>query len=166
MKDNDNLYWIWLADKCGVACREFSRLIAMFENPFEIYRLDAEEIGSIDGISERLKNALCSKSLEYAYSTLKYCKKNGVKIIAYSDAKYPQRLKSLEDPPVLLYCVGELPDLDRIVSIGVVGTRKMSAYGAHSAYKISYELASANFTVVSGMALGIDAVSACAALTA
>lgn len=166
MKDNDSLYWIWLADKCGVACREFSRLIGMFENPFEIYRLDTEEIGAIDGISERLKNALCSKSLEYSYSVLKYCKKNGVKIIAYADKEYPQKLKSLEDPPVLLYCVGELPDLDRIVSVGIVGTRKMSAYGAHSAYKISYELASANFTIVSGMALGIDAVAACAALDA
>ena len=166
MKDNDNLYWIWLADRCGAGCREFSRLIGMFENPFEIYRLDTEEIGAIDGISERLKNALCSKSLEYAYSVLKYCKKNGVGIIAYSDEKYPQKLKTLEDPPVLLYCLGELPDLDRRVAVGIVGTRKMSAYGAHSAYKISYELASANFTIVSGMALGIDAVAACAALDA
>lgn len=166
MKDNDNLYWIWLADKCGVACREFSRLIGMFENPFEIYRFDTEEIGTIDGISERLKNALCSKSLEYAYSVLKYCKKNGIEIITYADKKYPQKLKTLEDPPVLLYCVGELPDLDRQVAVGVVGTRKMSAYGAHSAYKISYELASANFCIVSGMALGIDAVAECAALDA
>ena len=64
MNDNDSLYWIWLSEKCGVASREFSRLIGMFENPFEIYRLDTEEIGAIDGISERLKNALCSKSLE------------------------------------------------------------------------------------------------------
>lgn len=166
MKDNDNLYWIWLADKCGVACREFSRLIGMFENPFEIYRFDTEEIGAIDGISERLKNALCSKSLEYAYSVLKYCKKNGIEIITYADKKYPQKLKTLEDPPVLLYCVGELPDLDRQVAVGVVGTRKMSAYGAQSAYKISYELASANFCIVSGMALGIDAVAECAALDA
>ena len=166
MKDNDNLYWIWIADKCGVACREFSRLIGMFENPFEIYRFDTEEIGAIDGISERLKNALCSKSLEYAYSVLKYCKKNGIEIITYADKKYPQKLKTLEDPPVLLYCVGELPDLDRQVAVGVVGTRKMSAYGAQSAYKISYELASANFCIVSGMALGIDAVAECAALDA
>lgn len=166
MKDNDSLYWIWLADKCGVACREFSRLIGMFESPFEIYRLDTEEIGAIDGISERLKNALCSKSLEYSYSTLRYCKKNGVKIIAYADNEYPQKLRSIEDPPVLLYCIGELPDLDRRIAVGIVGTRKMSAYGAHSAYKISYELAAANFTVVSGMALGIDAVAACAALDA
>ena len=166
MKDNDSLYWIWLSDKCGVACREFSRLIGMFENPFEIYRLETEEIGAIDGISERLKNALCSKSLERAYSTLKYCKGCGVKIITYADREYPQGLKTLEDPPVLLYCLGELPNFDRHVSIGIVGTRKMSAYGAHSAYKISYELASANFCIVSGMALGIDAVAACAALDA
>lgn len=166
MNDNDSLYWIWLSEKCGVASREFSRLIGMFENPFEIYRLDTEEIGAIDGISERLKNALCSKSLEYAYSVLKYCKKNGVSIISYADRAYPQKLRTLEDPPVLLYCIGELPDLDRQVAVGIVGTRKMSAYGAQSAYKISYELASANLSIVSGMALGIDAVAACAALDA
>ena len=52
MNDNDSLYWIWLADKCGIASREFAHLIGMFENPFEIYRLDTEEIGAIDGISE------------------------------------------------------------------------------------------------------------------
>ena len=166
MNENDNLYWIWLSEKCGVASREFSRLIGMFESPFEIYRLDTEEIGAIDGVSERLKNALCSKSLEYAYSVLKYCKKNGVRIISYADRAYPQKLRTLEDPPVLLYCIGELPDFDRQVAVGIVGTRKMSAYGAQSAYKISYELASANLCVVSGMALGIDAVAACAALDA
>ena len=166
MKDNDSLYWIWLADKCGPASREFAHLIGMFENPFEIYRLDTEEIGAIDGISERLKNALSSKSLEYAYSVLKYCKKCGVQIIAYSDEKYPSKLKTLEDPPVLLYCLGELPNLDRRVSVGIVGTRKMSAYGAQSAYKISYELAAANLCIISGMALGIDSIAACGALDA
>ncbi len=166
MKDNDSLYWIWLADKCGPASREFARLISMFENPFEIYRLDTEEIGAIDGISERLKNALASKSLERAYSTLKYCKKSGVQIIAYSDERYPARLKTLEDPPAILYCLGELPNFDRQIGVSVVGTRKMSAYGAESAYKISYELASANICVISGMALGIDAIAACGALDA
>ena len=166
MTDNDSLYWIWLADKCGPASREFARLISMFDNPFEIYRLDTEELGAIDGISERLKNALASKSLEHAYSTLKYCKKSGVQIIAYSDERYPARLKTLEDPPAILYCLGELPNFDRQIGVAVVGTRKMSAYGAESAYKISYELASANICVISGMALGIDAIAACGALDA
>ena len=166
MMSEDRLYWLWLAQKCGVASKEFARLIARFENPFEIFRLEPEEIGAIDCISDRLKDRLSEKSLEASYSLLKYCSKNKIEIIAYSDKKYPSRLKTLEDPPAVLYCMGELPDLNRLICIGVVGTRKISAYGMHSAYKISYELASAGTCVVSGMALGIDAVAACAAIEA
>lgn len=166
MYDDNSLYWIWLAEKCGVASKEFARLIGRFEDPFEIYRLENEEIGAIDCISEHLKNALCRKSLEDAYSILKYCKRSGVDIISYGDKRYPSRLKTLEDPPAVLYCLGRFPDFDRRLCIGVVGTRKISAYGIESAYKIAYELAAAHVCVVSGMALGVDAVAACGALEA
>ncbi len=166
MYDDNTLYWIWLADKCGVASKEFAKLIARFENPFEVYRLEPEEIDTIDFISERLKGALSKKSLEYAYSVIKYCRKNDVSIITYGDSRYPARLKTLEDPPAVLYCLGELPELNRRICVGMVGTRNISAYGAQSAYKIAYELAAANVCVVSGMALGVDAVAACGVLEA
>lgn len=166
MYDEDRLYWIWLAQRCGIASKDFARLMSRFDNPFEIYRLEPEEIIAIDFIGERLKDALSSKSLEEAYAILRYCKENKVDIIAYNDEQYPSRLKILEDPPVLLYCVGRLPDLNRRLCVGVVGTRKISAYGMEAAYKISYELSAANICVVSGMALGVDAVSACGALEA
>ncbi|MBE6596914.1 MAG: DNA-protecting protein DprA [Ruminococcaceae bacterium] len=166
MYDDNTLYWIWLADKCGAASKEFAKLIARFENPFEIYRLEPEEIDAIDFIGERLKAALSKKSLESAYSVIKYCRQKDVSIISYGDKRYPSRLKTLEDPPAVLYCLGEIPDFDKRLCVAVVGTRDISAYGAQSAYKISYELAAANVCVVSGMALGIDAVAACGALEA
>ena len=166
MRDDSGLYWIWLADKCGAASKDFARLIARFEDPFEIYRLEPEEIEAIDFIGTRLKSALSNRSLESAYSIIKYCKKHDVDIITYGDSRYPTRLRSLEDPPAVLYCLGKLPNLEDRVCIGVVGTRKISAYGMESAYKIAYELASSNVCVVSGMALGGDAVAACAALEA
>lgn len=166
MLSEDRLYWVWLADKCGVASKEFARLIARFENPFDIFRLDTEELYAIDCISERLQDKLSEKSLEHAYSVLKYCSNSGIDIITYGDKRYPLRLKTLEDPPVLLYCMGTFPNFDDRLCIGVVGTRKISAYGMQSTYKISYELAAAKACVVSGMALGVDAVSACAALEA
>ena len=166
MLSEDRLYWVWLAEKCGVASKEFARLIARFENPFEIFRLDAEELYAVDCIDDRLRDRLSQKSLEQAYSILKYCSKNGIDIITYGDKRYPLRLKTLEDPPVLLYCIGEFPKFDDRLCIGVVGTRKISAYGMQSTYKISYELASAAVCIVSGMALGVDAVAACAAIEA
>ena len=166
MLSEDRLYWVWLSQKCGAASKEFARLIARFENPFDIFRLDADELYAIDCIGDVLRDKLSEKSLEQAYSVLKYCSKNGIDIISYGDKRYPLRLKTLEDPPVLLYCMGTFPKFDDRLCIGVVGTRKISAYGMQSTYKISYELASASACIVSGMALGVDAVAACAAMEA
>ena len=166
MLSEDRLYWVWLSQKCGAASKEFARLIARFENPFDIFRLDAEELYAIDCIGDALRDKLSEKSLEHAYSILKYCSQNAIDIISYGDKRYPLRLKTLEDPPVLLYCIGTFPKFDDRLCVGVVGTRKISAYGMQSTYKISYELASASACIVSGMALGVDAVAACAALEA
>ncbi len=166
MRDDNSLYWIWLAEKCGIASKEFPRLISHFEDPFEIYRLEPEEIEAINCIGNRLKSALCDRSLERAYSIIKYCKKHGIDIISYADTRYPSNLRTLEDPPIVLYCLGKLPKTENRICIGVVGTRKISAYGMESAYKISYELAASNVCIVSGMALGVDAVAACGALDA
>jgi len=166
MQDKDCLYWIWLAQKCGVASRDFARLIRRVESPFELYRMESEELEGMYEISPRLRDALGEKSLEKAYGILRYCKKEGIGMLPYGDSRYPARLRNLEDPPVLLYYLGELPDFNNRLFIGVVGTRKMSEYGLQSAYTISYELSSANVCVVSGMASGVDGVAACAALEA
>ena len=166
MLGEDTLYWIWLARACGVASKNFVRLIERFVDPFDIYSLDEGEIEYIEGIGEQLKQKLCDKSLEESYSVLKFCKKNRVDIISYGDKRYPSRLKQLEDPPAVLFCKGKLPDLNSRICIAVVGTRKMSEYGKQAAYKIAYEMSAANAVVVSGMALGIDGVAAGGAIAA
>lgn len=166
MKDENTLYWIWLSQKCGIASRQFSRLIEKYDDPFDLYRLDGDEIEQLEGINDALKAKLCEKDLDAAYSTLRYCKENKVDVVSYGDGRYPSRLKNIEDAPILLYCLGHFPDFNTSLCIGVVGTRKMSEYGKQSAYKISYELASAGVVIVSGMALGVDGAAACGALSA
>lgn len=166
MKDESSLYWIWLSEKCGIASKEFGRLAEQYDDPFELYRMDDEEIERLSGIGHALKSRLCEKSLESAYAILRYCKNNRIAVIPYADVRYPARLRSIEDPPVLLYATGKIPDWNDRLCVGMVGTRKMSEYGRQTAYKISYELAAANAVVVSGMALGVDGVAACGALAA
>lgn len=165
MKDENTLYWLWLAEKCGVASKQFGRLAERYENPFDLYRLDEDEIEQLEGISAPLKAKLCEKGLEASYSILKYCKENRVDIISYGDRRYPERLKTIEDAPILLYCLGHFPDFNSSLCVGMVGTRKMSEYGKQTAYKIGYELASAGAIVVSGMALGVDSAAAAGALS-
>ncbi len=166
MKDENKLYWIWLSQRFGAASKSFPSFADKLDDPYDIYRLETEEIEQIEGISQRLKEKLADKSLDEAYTILKYCKNHDIDIIGYSDKRYPARLRVIEDPPVMLYCKGKLPDMNGRLCLGVVGTRKMSEYGKRSAYKISYELGAANVCVVSGMALGVDAVAACGALEA
>ena len=160
MKDENNLYWVWLSCRLGAESKEFGRLIGTISDPYDIYRMSEEEIEQLR-LKGSTKKKLCDKSLTDAYGIVKYCKSEKVEIIGYGSKKYPERLRSIEDPPVVLYCQGKLPDLNNTLCIGIVGTRKMSEYGMRSAYKISYELAAAGVCVVSGMASGIDGISAC-----
>lgn len=166
MKDESTLYWLWLSERCGTASRDFGTLMRQYDHPFDVYCLDEEEIEHLTGIGERLKERLCDKNLDFAYQTRHTCEKMGADIVPYGSPLYPERLKKLEDPPVLLYVLGQLPQMNDRLCIGMVGTRKMSEYGRESAYKISYELAAAYGVIVSGMARGVDGVAACGALAA
>lgn len=166
MLHDELLYWIWLSLRTGVANYEFVRLLDYYETPFEIYSAENEEISRIEGISPQLVESLSDKNIDDARRYQHYCAKYGVGLLTYGDPKYPARLKKIQNPPVLLYYKGTIPDLDTVPAISIVGTRKMSEYGKQMAYRISYELASAGITVVSGMALGIDGVASCGALAA
>lgn len=165
-KDENALYWIWLAEKFGIASKEFPSFVTTFDDPYDVYRMSEEELEQIEGIKDITKARLADKSLEIPYKYLKYCQRQGIDVIGYTDERYPSRLRTIENPPVMLYCLGKLPNVDQRLCIGMVGTRKMSEYGKCSAYKIAYELSAARVCVVSGMALGIDGVCAAAALKA
>ncbi len=165
-KDDNILYWLWLSEKLGAGANYFSLFGDGFDSPFEIYSMTEDEIEHLEGVSSRMKDRLCDKSLENAYSVLKYCKSSRIDILTYYSSEYPERLKDIPNPPMVLYCKGKLPKIDTKLCIAMVGTRKMSEYGKQTAYRISYELAASNVCIVSGMAAGIDGVCACGALEA
>lgn len=86
---------------------------------------------------------------------LELANKLDVEIIPYTSPKYPKRLLDIADHPILLYVQGQLlPSDNRCIAI--VGTRQASIYGKEMAEKFSHELAEAGFTIVSGLARGID----------
>jgi DNA processing protein len=87
----------------------------------------------------------------------------GVKAINWHDPLYPARLKEISDPPPVLYFKGELLPSDER-AIAVVGTRSPTSYGREAAASLTTDLARTGITIVSGMALGIDAVAHRAAL--
>lgn len=84
------------------------------------------------------------------------CVEHEVHLISYRDAGYPQRLGEVEDAPPLLFVQGDLTRDDEL-AVAIVGTRKATPYGRSVARRLAGDLARRGFTIVSGMALGIDA---------
>ena len=106
------------------------------------------------------------RTIRAAAKILEECAEKGIHILCWPDAAYTARLKNIPDPPLVLYYKGNLPDLDRVPVIGVVGTRKASAYGLTAAKRLGYQIATCGGLVVSGMAFGIDGMAMRGALTA
>lgn len=90
-------------------------------------------------------------------------RKYNIGYLTFKDKNYPKLLKEIPDCPAILYIKGNLLALTNN-PIGVVGSRKYSSYGQRHAYSFSKELASSGFSIISGLALGIDAFAHRAAL--
>ncbi len=162
---NSFLKWIWLAEKCGAGSSDVLKLVEKIGSIEDIYAADYDRYSSL-GLGERLCEELCDKDTGKAEKIVKYCQMARVGILTYESSEYPVSLRSLKNPPAVLYYLGNLPDFNKSLCIAVVGTRTMSEYGMKAAYKIAYEVASSGAVVVSGMALGIDGIASCAAIAA
>ena len=162
----DYLYWIWLSLCFGPGVGGFEEVLEAFGDPYSAYVADDATLKRYFSKKPELCSRLRDKDLRRAHEIYEFCVRRQVSVLTYGDISYPARLKTIKNPPILLYYLGTLPALNRSLCIGVVGTRKMSEYGKRMAYKISYELASAGAVIVSGMALGCDAVAAAGAIGA
>ncbi len=160
------LYWVWLSEKCAPDTPVFSILYHTLGSVEKIYSATEEELKNVYGISKKNIKMFLDKSTDRAVDILKKCQKNNIGILPYNDELFPSRLRTIKNPPVLLYYKGRLPEFDKEVCIGTVGTRTPSSYGCRCAYEISFDLALSGAYVISGMAFGIDSVCHKAALDA
>ena len=160
------LHWIWLAHRPGLGDRMKVRLLQHFRDPEDIYFADGESYRHVEGMTAEASEALKEKDLSAAEKILDTCRREGLHLLTFQDAAYPSKLKNISDPPILLYYKGTLPDFDASPMIGVVGTRKASAYGMQTAKRMGYQIAKCGGIVVSGMAYGIDGMAMSGALTA
>ena len=158
------IHWIWLATRPHVADWVKADLVRHFGDAESVYF--ASDWTGVEGLTEEGIEALQDRNLTPAEEILDECDRAGLRILTYQDAAYPKRLQNIPDPPLVFYYKGRLPDFDGLPLIGVVGTRKASAYGLTAAKRLGYQIARCGGTVVSGMAAGIDGMSMRGALTA
>ena len=158
-------YWIWLSMACTPASDTFRKLLSRYTSAKEIFEASREELTGVIGSRSKDIVALSDKDLSAAERTLAYTEKYNIGIVTYADTEYPESLKEIQNPPVLLYYRGVLPDFRSGFFSAVVGTRRLSEYGRRMAFAIGADLASAGAAVVSGMAVGIDGVAMAGALS-
>ena len=153
------IYWIWLATRQGMTAWEKQAVLAYFGNPEDCYFAKEAAYQNIENLSKTAEEALCQKDIREAEEILESCARKKVHILTWQDPRYPVGLKNISDPPMILYYRGILPEFNNDPFIGVVGTRKASAYGLRLAENISRQIARHGGIVVSGMAEGIDAMA-------
>ena len=107
---------------------------------------------------------LLNKDIDAAEKAMEACEHQGIRIMTLSDGDYPQRLRNIPDPPVLLYIKGRMPPVDEKLTIGIVGTRNCTPYGVITAERMAYDIARGGGMVVSGLAKGIDSAAAIGAM--
>ncbi len=165
MKVSPVEYWVWLQTALGAGART-DELLAYFESPEELYLAGSNEWRLSGLLTEKKIEALKSITPSQTGAVLRECNLKGYEIITPDSPLYPGKLKNLSDMPLVLYGLGDCSVLSDIVSIGIVGTREASTYGIETAQKLSFRLAQAGATIVSGGALGIDSEAHAGAMLA
>ncbi len=125
----------------------------------KIYHAPKEEFLSIENFDLLdLHEIEVSKNQVYIEKYLDYIHQNDIQVISINDERYPAKLKEIYDPPVILFAKGNLALLSK-KALAIVGSRLADDYGRKVAYDIAKEISANDICIVSGMALGIDAMS-------
>lgn len=149
-------YWIWLEMRKQLQHTQKRDLLAAFSHAAAIWEADGKALSDACPLDAKALSSLEDKNLEAAEKILSDCKKLGISLLTWEDAAYPDKLRSISDPPFVLYYKGSLPQLDKAATVGVVGTRKLSPYGKRMSARFGSEIAEHGGIVVSGMADGVD----------
>ncbi len=150
----------------GVGPRTRMVLLELFGSSEAVLAASYDELISVQNIGPKLAKAISAATQETnVEATLACCRQHGVSILRDSDDGFPRLLRELPDPPGLLFVRGELLPRDA-VAIAIVGSRHATHYGLHQAEKLAGSLARSGFTIVSGLARGIDAAAHRGALAA
>jgi len=148
--------WLKLKAADGVGPVIFRRLLEHFNSIDLVLGASVSELTKVEGVGSVIAERIAAgRNKIDADAEIELAAKLGVWLVHFQDERYPALLKQIYDPPPVLYVKGTLDETDNL-SIGIVGSRRCSLYGSEQASRFAHILASAGFTICSGMARGID----------
>ncbi len=150
-----DVYWLALRRARGVGPRTCKLLIEKFGAPEKIFQLNADQIAAA-GVPRNTANSIAEfRDFEPLEKELCELPNIGARLVKWTDADYPPNLRQIADPPPFLFMRGTAQLTDP-TCIAIVGARAASDIGRRMANRLGLELAAKGFTVVSGLARGID----------
>jgi DNA processing protein len=163
---DDDAPWLALGRVKGLGGVGFKKLAASFADPTEALFASPAELEQVEGLHREVIDGLVNFSgWVEVDDELRRVRAAGVEIVRFTAPGYPPRLRMIADPPPFLYIKGALVAEDER-AVGIVGSRSASDYGRRVARDLARGLASLGFTVISGMARGIDGAAHESALRA
>jgi DNA processing protein len=144
------------------------RLLSAFGSPEAVWTAEAEVLRRAGGITREAAGRIvtcCRDSDRLLAEELRRAEEAQARIVTLEDAGYPERLRTIADPPLALYVRGTLI-VEDAVAVAIVGSRHASAYGLQCAMRLASDLAERGVTVISGLAVGVDGAAHRGALRA
>lgn len=154
---NENTYVLWLSHSLNNNNKKIYSILENTKSIQAVFDLPEYELRDVPGIKPKdIQNIINGQNLldKWIYEN----KKAGVRFVSIFDNEYPALLKEIYEPPVGIYVTGNLPD-ENDICVSIIGARRCSEYGAQTAYFLSKEAAAQGYTIVSGLARGIDSMS-------
>lgn len=160
----DEDIWLWFDIAFSPANIRFWNVASYYENIYDMY----------DDLSSRQCGYVTQKEAERIYytnisqvnSVKTYCQKHNISIVTYDSENYPQKLRYIDCPPIVLFYRGDIKICNEKSSIAIVGARNACDYSCAVAQHFADYLTKSNLSIISGGAIGIDYVSHSSALNA
>ncbi len=162
----NEIYWLWLQGALGYADKRAKAIVDFFGNAKTVYEADSVTLreAKIKGLTPKVIGRLKDEDIEKYYETYDFCKSHKIHLITPESEYYPERLREIENLPLVLYVRGDYTCLNSEKTIAVIGSRTPSKYGEEAAWEIVKGLCKEGVLIVSGGALGIDSVAHTSAL--
>jgi len=139
----------------GVGARTYFRLVAALGSAEAILRASRDALGRIEGVSENAADAIIASKKDIDVDAeLALVEKMGAQIVTIEDPDFPEHLRKVYDPPLVLYVWGDVKKDEW--ALAIVGTRRPTYYGKQQAERLAGALAMRGWTIVGGLAVGID----------
>jgi DNA processing protein len=154
--DESFLAHVRLACVPGVGSVARQRLLERFGSPQGVFAASPSELAGVPKVGRKLAQLIPEFAMSsVAEETLELCRRRGVEILVEGGPGYPRLLSQIPDPPGMLFVRGRLEPCDAL-AVAIVGSRHATAYGRRVAHQLAGGLARAGYTIVSGLARGID----------